>query len=77
MAAAFGIGLIVPVRARIQYPKIAKFRQPMFRRRRKALETVLLAIPDRDLAGIEGFDNRLAIIILRQVAIPNALGENR
>ncbi len=64
MAFVFGFVLIVPVRVKIQYTKIVKFRQPMGRRRRMALETVRLAIPDRDLAGFDGVDDRLAIVAL-------------
>ncbi len=59
MAFVFKFVLIVPFRARFQYPKIAKFRQPTDRCRGMALETVRLAITDRDLAGFEGFDNGL------------------
>ena len=76
MAAVFGFSLILPIKAQYRYPKIAKFRQPMVRGRRRALEVDLLAFPDRDLAGFEGFDNRLAIIVRGKVSIPNALGED-
>ena len=62
IASAFGIGLILPIKAQYRYPKIAKFWQPMVRGRRRALEVDLLAFPDRDLAGFEGFDDRLAIV---------------
>ena len=63
MAFVFNLVLIVPFIAQFQYPNIAKIRQPTGRYRRTALETVRLAIPDRDLAGFEGFDNRLAIVV--------------
>ena len=63
MAFVFGFSLIQPIKAQYRHPKIAKFQQPMARRRRMALETALLALPDRDLAGFEGLDNRLTIII--------------
>ena len=76
MAAAIGFGLIVLVRARIHYPKIAKFLLAMVRGRRRALEVDLLAFPDRDLAGFEGLDNRLAIVVRGQVSIPDSLGED-
>ena len=77
IASAFGIGLIVPVRAQIHYPKIAKFRLAMVRGHRRVLELALLASQGRDLAGFEGIDNRLAIVIRGKVPIPDALGEDR
>ena len=69
--------LIVQPWATMKYPEIAKLYEKTPECGGPALLNVRVAFPDRDLAGFDGIEDRLTVVIFCEGPIPDALREYR